>query len=434
MSDFKIPAEYVNKISRAKKEPKWMLNFRLKALETFNSMPMPKWGPKLDIDFAKINYFKPWKEAGVIDEKMREYFDKLGISKAEQKFLTGVEVQYDSSVVYAQVKKRFLKQGVIFTDTDTALQKYPQSFKKYFGKIVPYTDNKFAALNSAFWSGGSFIYVPKGVHVTMPIHAFFVIQSANIGQFERTLIIVEDGASVEYLEGCTVPLPVGDSLHAAVVEIYVGKGAKVKYSTFQNWRTNVYNLVTKRAKVEANGQMEWVDINIGSKITMKYPACILAGENSKGAIFSLSVAKHGQNQDTGTKMIHFAPNTHSVVITKAIGQEDGISEYRGLIFMSKEAKNSSSNVSCDALLLSSKAKAGTKPVNRIFNTSSKVYHEATVSQVDANKLYFLQSRGLSGFESLMMLVLGFTEDVKQHLPLEFALEFNKLMEIVLSDE
>ncbi len=430
---------YVRELSSLKNEPEWMLNLRLKALEYFNKLPMPSWGPQLNIDFSKVVYFKQWltqpaKKQEEIPEEMLEYFKQLKIPEAEQKFLAGVEVQYDSSVVYESYKKQFAKQGVMFMDTDSALKQYPQLFKKYFGKLVPFSDNKFAALNTAFWSGGSFVYVPRGVKVSMPIHAFFVMQTARIGQFERTLIIVEDNAELEYLEGCTAPLAFDFSLHAAVVEIFVGKNAKVKYATFQNWSKNVYNLVTKRAIVDKNGNMQWVDVNVGSKVTMKYPACVLKGDNSKGSIFSLSIASKDQNQDTGTKMIHIGKNTRSLVVTKAIGKQNGISEYRGLVDISKGATNSFSSVSCDALLLYKDAKAGTKPVNKVRNTSSRVYHEATVSQLDDSKLYMLQARGLSPFYARMAVVGGFVDSIVKQLPLEFAAEFNTLLEFVLKDE
>ncbi len=433
-------AAIVNRISDYKGEPEWMRRLRLKALEAFLAKPLPKWGPSLsEIDFSAINYFSPltktpkkrWED---VPENIKAFFVKLGIPEAEQKFLAGVELQYESSVVYGSLKKRLAEQGVIFMDTDSALKEHEELFKEYFGKLVPYTDNKFAALNTAFWSGGSFIYVPPGVKVSMPMHAFFRMESPYMGQFERTLIIIDEGAEAEYLEGCTAPMQITYSLHAAVVEVYVKKGAKFKYSTMQNWSHNVYNLVTKRAKVEQGAKMQWVDVNVGSKVTMKYPSCILAGPYASGAIFSLSVADKGQDQDTGTKMIHLAPNTRSLVVTKAIGKRGGVNEYRGLIDIGTKAKNSVSNVSCDALLLDNESYAGTKPVNRVRNMQSKIYHEASISQLDDLKTYFLQARGLSPFEAKMAVVSGFVEEVARRLPLEFALEFDKLLEFLFSDE
>lgn len=434
-----LTADLVKRISQYKKEPSWMLDIRLKAYEHFIKTKMPTWGPPLKINFDNISYFnprvrKPRKTWEQVPQDLREYFEKIGIPEAERKFLAGVELQFDSSVVYGSIRKKLESNGVIFVDTDTAVQKYPELVKKYFGKLVPYTDNKFAALNTAVWSGGSFIYVPEGVKVHMPLHAFFRMSTAQIGQFERTLIIVDKNAEVEYLEGCTAPLNFTYSLHAAVVEIFVSPGAKVKYSTMQNWSADIYNLVTKRARVEKDARMEWVDVNVGSTITMKYPACLLVGENAVGAIFSLAVAKKGQNQDTGTKMFHLAPNTRSIVVTKAIGKPYGINEYRGLINISKNATNSVSNVSCDALLLDETSKAGTKPVNIIQNSSSKIYHEATISQLDNNKLFFLQSRGLTAFDAQMAVVGGFVDKIVKELPLEFSAEFDKLLETLLEDD
>ena len=433
-----LTPQLIKKISAYKNEPKWMLELRLKALEHFKKRPMPKWGPKLDIDFDQIVWFKPvvrrpkytWDQ---VPKELKAYFEKIGIPQAEREFLAGVKLQYDSSVIYGSLKKYLKQQGVIFLDTDTALKKYPHFFKEYFGKLVPFTDNKFAALNTAVWSGGSFIYVPPGVKLTTPLHAFFRISKYGTGQFERTLIIVDKDAELEYIEGCTAPLEKSYSLHAAVVEIFVKEGAKMKYSTLQNWSKNVYNLVTKRAKVEKNASMMWVDVNAGSKVTMKYPSCILSGEGAKGSIYGLSIADTGQFQDTGTKMVHLAPNTKSVVVSKAIGKNSGVNNYRGLIHIAKQAKNSSSDITCDALLLSPQSKAGTIPVNRVYNTTSRVNHEASISTLDQKKLFYLYSRGFDYVKAKNAVVSGFVESIKVNLPLEFAREFNAFLETNLAE-
>ncbi len=415
-----------------------MLELRLKAFEHFKKRPMPTWGPPLDIDFNEIIWFKPvtrqplrtWDQ---VPKELKEYFEKIGIPQAEREFLAGVKLQYDSSVIYGSLKEQLESQGVIFLDTDTGLKEHEDLFKQYFGKLVPYTDNKFAALNTAVWSGGSFIYVPPGVKVSLPLHAFFRISKYGTGQFERTLIIADEGSEVEYIEGCTAPLEKNYSLHAAVVEIFVKKGAKVKYSTLQNWSHNVYNLVTKRAQVEENAKMIWVDVNAGSKVTMKYPSCILKGKNATGAIYSLAIADTNQFQDTGTKMIHLAPKTKSIVITKAISKNEGINNYRGLIHISKDAQHSVSNVTCDALMFGEKCKAGTIPVNRVYNTTSKIYHEASISKVDSKRLFFLQSRGFTPFKAKNIIVSGFITDIIANLPLEFAKEFNVFLETQLKN-
>jgi len=429
----------IYKISQYKDEPKWMLELRLKAFEHFKKRKMPDWGPKLDIDFDQINWFnpgvkKPSKQWSQVSDKLKEYFEKIKIPEAEQKFLAGVEVQVDSSALYTSVQKILIEQGVIFLDTDTALKKYPDIFKEYFGKLISYTDNKFAALNTAVWSGGSFIYVPKGVKVKMPLHAFFRIQTISMGQFERTLIIVEEGASLEYIEGCTAILHKEESLHSAVVEVFVKQGGFVKYSTLQNWSKNVYNLVTKRAKVLKDATMMWVDINAGSKVTMKYPSCVLEGKNAKGVIYGLSIAGAGQFQDTGTKMIHLADNTKSLVVSKAIGKQNGVNNYRGLIYVSKNANNVVSDISCDALLLSNKAVAGTIPVNKINNQSAKITHEASISKLDEKALFYLKSRGFDGFLAKNLVVSGFVEEIVTNLPLEFAREFDAFIEFQLKQE
>ncbi len=434
----KLTKEIIYKISRYKNEPEWMLKRRLEAYEHFMERKMPDWGPPLDIDFDEINWFKPvvsrprrsWEQ---VPKEIKEYFERIGIPKAEQEFLAGVKVQFDSSVVYGSLKELLESQGVIFLDTDTALKEHEELFYEYFGKLVPYTDNKFAALNTAVWSGGSFIYVPKGVKVSMPLHAFFRISRYGTGQFERTLIIADEGSEVEYIEGCTAPLEKLYSLHAAVVEIFVKRGASVKYSTLQNWSKNVYNLVTKRALVEEDAQMVWVDINAGSKVTMKYPSCILKGDRAKGAIYSLSIADSGQFQDTGTKMIHVGKHTKSVVITKAIGKKDGINNYRGLIEITPNAEHAVSNVSCDALLFGDCSKAGTIPVNRIKNKTARIYHEASISRVDDTKLFYLQSRGFDPLKAKSMVVSGFVTDIVTRLPIEFAREFDAFLEMQLKE-
>jgi Fe-S cluster assembly protein SufB len=432
-----LTEKVINYISKEKKDPEYIREIRKNALKVFNRLHMPDFGPPLnDIDFNDINYYKraiddiktSWDD---IPSDIKDTYDKLGIIKAEQdRLVSGVAAQYESEVIYHQIQDSLKKQGVIFLDTDTAYKKYPEIFKKYFGKIVPMNDNKFAALNSAVFSGGSFIYVPKNVIVEIPLQAYFRINSEKMGQFERTLIIVDDGAKLHYVEGCTAPIYSTNLLHAAVVEIYVGENAKMRYSTIQNWSTNVYNLVTKRAKVQKNGVMEWVDGNIGSKVSMKYPACILDGEGAKGEVLSLSVADKNQNQDTGTRIIHNASNTKSVVTAKSISKNGGITNYRGLIRVNKGVKNASSTVQCDSLLLDDISVAASIPTIDCKNYKNiKLSHEASVSKIDVNKLFYLMSRGISEEQASSMLVRGFIDNISKELPMEYAVELNRLVQL-----
>ncbi len=408
-----LDEEVIKKISAHKDEPGWMLDFRLKAYRIFKNKIMPSWGANLSgIDFDQISYYivpledkaSDWDQ---IPDEIKRTYQKLGIPEAEQKFLAGVTAQYESQVVYEKLKAELEDLGVIFMDTDSALKKYPELFREYFATVVPPGDNKFAALNSAVWSGGSFIYVPKGVRVERPLQAYFLISAAQVGQFERTLIIADEGSFVHYVEGCTAPVYHKSSLHAAVVEVVVKKGARVRYTTVQNWSKNVYNLTTKRARVEEKAVMEWVDGNIGSKVTMKYPACLLVGEGAHGEVLSLAMAGEGQHQDTGAKMIHLAPNTTSRIISKSISKDGGRCSYRGLVYVTGKAKNAQVYVSCDALIMDSDSRSDTYPVMRINNKEVNVQHEATVEKIDREKLFYLQSRGLDQTEAEGLLVSGF---------------------------
>ena len=430
-----LSEEVVREISKVKNEPEWMLEFRLNALKEFNRRPLPSWGPDLThIDFDEYTYYiKPsdktksdWEE---VPETIKNTFDKLGIPEAEKDFLAGVSTQYESEVVYHNMLKEVEEKGVIFLGTDQALQEYPELFKKYFSKIVPYTDNKFAALNSAVWSGGSFIYVPKGVKLDKPLQSYFRINSERMGQFERTLIIVDEGADVHYVEGCTAPVYSKDSLHAAVVEIYVHSNAKCRYSTVQNWSNNIINLVTKRAKVESYGVMEWIDGNIGSMLNMKYPACVLAGEYAKGMCISVAVASKGQIQDAGAKMIHLAPNTSSTIISKSVARNGGEVNYRGLVSHSKKAKYSQSKVECDTLILDKISRSDTLPTNIGSNNTSTIEHEATVSKISEEELFYLMSRGLTEEQASEMIIMGFIEPFTRELPMEYAVELNQLLKL-----
>ncbi len=425
----------VRQISEMKKEPEWMLEFRLKALKHFVQRPMPTWGAdisKLDLENI-IYYVKPSEMEGRswddVPENIKNTFDKLGIPEAEQKFLAGVGAQYESEMVYHSIQEHLEKQGVIFLSIEEGLRQHPDLFKEYFGTVIPIEDNKFSALNSAVWSGGSFVYVPKGVKVDLPLQAYFRLNVANIGQFERSLIIADEGSQVHYVEGCTAPSYTTDSFHSGVIEIVVKKGARVRYSTIQNWSTNVYNLVTQRAKVEAHGTMEWVDCNLGSKVTMKYPSCYLMGEGAHGEILSVAFASDGQHQDAGGKIIHFAPNTSSNVISKSISKGSGRSSYRGLLKVHKGAVNSRSNVVCDALLLSPKSRSDTYPYIEIDEEDVSIGHEASVSKVGEEQLFYLMSRGLSEEEATTMVVSGFIEPLVKELPMEYAVEMNRLIQL-----
>jgi len=430
-----LTEEIVRKISSMKNEPEWMLEFRLKSLETFFEKENPSWGPDLsEINFDDITYFirstdkseSSWDD---VPGEIKDTFDKLGIPEAEQKFLAGVSTQFESEVVYHSTIKELEDQGVIFTDTDTALREYPELFKEYFGKVVPYTDNKYAALNSAVWSGGSFIYVPKGVKVEKPLQSYFRINSELMGQFERTLIIVDEGASVNYVEGCTAPIYTKSSLHAAIVEIYVKKGGYVRYSTVQNWANNIINLVTKRSLVEEDGHMEWIDGNIGSKINMKYPACILKGDRAKGTTISIAFAGKGMNQDTGAKMIHLGKDTTSKIISKSISAKGGRVNYRGMIKHTKNATGAKSNVECDTIIIDDQSYSDTLPYNIVQNNQAQVQHEATVSKVSEEQLFYLMSRGLTEEQATEMIIMGFIEPFAKELPMEYAVELNQLIKL-----
>ncbi|MCV7030880.1 Fe-S cluster assembly protein SufB [Mycobacterium sherrisii] len=426
----------VRDISAKKNEPDWMLQARLKALRTFEKKPMPNWGSNLEgIDFDNIKYFvrstekqaASWED---LPEDIRNTYDKLGIPEAEkQRLVAGVAAQYESEVVYHQIREDLESQGVIFLDTDSGLREHPDIFKQYFGSVIPAGDNKFSALNTAVWSGGSFIYVPPGVHVDIPLQAYFRINTENMGQFERTLIIVDEGAYVHYVEGCTAPIYKSDSLHSAVVEIIVKPGGRCRYTTIQNWSNNVYNLVTKRARAEAGATMEWVDGNIGSKVTMKYPAVWMTGEYAKGEVLSVAFAGEGQHQDTGAKMLHLAPNTSSNIVSKSVARGGGRASYRGLVQVNKGAHGSRSSVKCDALLVDTVSRSDTYPYVDIREDDVTMGHEATVSKVSENQLFYLMSRGLTEDEAMAMVVRGFVEPIAKELPMEYALELNRLIEL-----
>ncbi|MFS0727266.1 Fe-S cluster assembly protein SufB [Paenibacillus sp. 1P07SE] len=428
-----LTPEIVRTISEIKGEPEWMLDFRLKSLEQFYKMPTPKWGGNLDeLNYDEIQYYvrpsekqgKTWEE---VPSEIKETFDKLGIPEAEQKFLAGVSAQYESEVVYHSMQEDLEKQGVIFTDTDTALREHPEIFRKFFGTVIPPTDNKFAALNSAVWSGGSFIYVPPGVKCEVPLQAYFRINSENMGQFERTLIIADEGSSVHYVEGCTAPVYSTNSLHSAVVEILCLKNSSVRYTTIQNWAPNIYNLVTKRAVAEENATMDWVDGNIGSKLTMKYPAVVLKGRGAKGMVLSIAVAGKGQHQDAGAKMTHLAPDTTSTIVSKSISKHGGKVTYRGLTSFGRNSEGSKANVKCDTLILDNESTSDTIPYNEILNDNITLEHEATVSKVSEDQLFYLMSRGLSEDEATQMIVMGFIEPFTKELPMEYAVEMNRLI-------
>ncbi len=429
-----LDAEIVHMISDMKNEPQWMRDFRLKSLEIFNSKPMPKWGGDVSLDFNDIYYYikpsdkqgKTWEE---VPEDIKRTFDKLGIPEAERKFLSGVKAQYESEVVYGSLREDLAKQGVLFTDTDSAVREYPDLVREYFAKIIPPTDNKFAALNSAVWSGGSFIYVPKGVKIEFPLQAYFRINAENMGQFERTLIIVDEGAQIHYVEGCTAPMYSTESLHSAVVEIMVKKHARCRYTTIQNWANNIYNLVTKRAMAYENATMEWIDGNLGSRLTMKYPAVYMMEPGARGEILSIAFSSAGQHQDAGAKVVHCAPNTSSRIISKSISKNGGRSSYRGLVRVEKNAPKSKSTVVCDALILDSKSRSDAYPYIEIENQDVSVGHEASVSRIGEEQLFYLQSRGLSEPEASTMIVNGFIEPLVKELPMEYAVEMNRLIEL-----
>src|SRR3989338_1619697 len=429
-----LSREVVEQISRIKDEPQWMLDFRLKAFDIFMKKPMPSWGADLSkIIFENITYYvsasgkkKTWEE---LPEGVKNTFDRLGIPEAEKKFLAGVEAQFDSEVVYSKVREDLEKLGVVFCSTDEALKKHPELFRKFFGTVIHSEDNKFSALNSAFWSGGSFVYVPKGVDVPIPLQAYFRINTKELGQFERTLIIADEGSKVHYIEGCTAQSYSTDSLHAAVVEVIAMPGAHVRYTTLQNWSNNVYNLVTKRAFAHKNAIVEWLDANIGSKITMKFPSVYLLGENAKADMMSIAFAGKAQIQDTGAKAVHMAPNTTSSIISKSISKDGGCTTYRGLVRVDKGCTNVKSNVRCDALLMDEKSTSNTVPYMEINEKKVSIGHEASVGKIGEEQLFYLMSRGLSEQEATGLIVRGFFECFTKQLPLEYAVEFNRLIEM-----
>ncbi len=430
-----LSEEVVREISRIKGEPEWMTEFRVRSYHIFESMPMQKWGPDLsEIDFQDFTYYKKatsdteksWDD---VPEEIKNTFERLGIPEAERKFLAGVTTQYESEAVYHNMLEEVQSKGVIFLDIDSALKEYPDLFRQYFATIVPPSDNKLAALNSAVWSGGSFIYVPPGVKLDKPLQSYFRINSESMGQFERSIIIVDKGAEVHYVEGCTAPQYSRDSMHAAVVEVFVGEGAKARYSSVQNWSGNILNLVTKRAKVEAHGTMEWIDGNIGSRISMKYPACILAGEYARGMCISVGVGSKGQFQDTGAKMIHLAPHTSSSIVSKSVSRNGGVTNFRDWIRMAPGASDSRAKIECDTLILDNLSRSDTIPLNINTNNSSTIEHEAKVSKISEEELFYLMSRGLSEAQATEMIVMGFLEPFTRELPMEYAVELNQLLKI-----
>jgi Fe-S cluster assembly protein SufB len=435
-----LTREIVEKISSMKKEPEWMLKFRLRALDIFLKKPMPTWGNcdlLKSIDFDNIFYYirpserseKSWDD---VPEGIKQTFDRLGIPEAERKFLAGVTAQYESEVVYHSIREDLTAQGVIFLDMDSALREHPEIVKKYFATVIPAADNKFAALNSAVWSGGSFIWVPPGVRVEIPLQAYFRINAENMGQFERTLIIAEPGSFVHYIEGCTAPTYSTDSLHSAVVELIAMPGSHIRYTTIQNWSKNVYNLVTKRAVAHADSKVEWVDGNLGSKLTMKYPAIYLVGPRAHGEVLSIAFSGDGQHQDAGAKMVHAAPDTTSIIVSKSISKNGGRTSYRGLVKVYPEAKNSKSSVKCDALLLDDKSRSDTYPTMEVDEKEVTIEHEATVSKVGEEQLFYLMSRGLTQDEATAMIINGFFEPFTKELPLEYAVELNRLIQMEMS--
>ena len=434
-----LSKETVIEISKMKNEPQWMLDFRLRSFEIFMNKPMPTWGGDLSvIDFQNIYYYakasdKTEKNWDDVPDNVKKTFDKLGIPEAEKKFLAGVGAQYESEVVYHSLREDLAKQGVLFLDTDQALIDHPEMFKKYFGKIIPPEDNKFAALNSAVWSGGSFIYVPPGVHIDMPLQAYFRINAENIGQFERTLIIVDEGAEVHYIEGCTARVYSSESLHSAVVELVAHKDAKLRYTTIQNWSSDVYNLVTKRAYAYEGATVEWIDGNIGSKLTMKYPGVYLMGERAYGETLSIAFAGKGQHQDTGAKMVHLAPNTTSKVTSKSVSRLDGRSTYRGMLNVAKGATGVKSTVRCDALLMDDTSKTDTYPYMVIDQEDATITHEATVGKIGDEQIFYLMSRGFSEEDALSLIVNGFMEPFTKELPMEYAVELNRLIKLEMDD-
>ena len=428
----KFNLQKVKEISKIKNEPKWMTDFRINAFKKFEELSNPKFGPELKINFNEITYYKKiqdkvsndWNEVQV---DAKNTFEELGLPKAEKEYLGGLGAQYESEVIYHNMLQELIDKNVIFCDTDTALKEHPELFKKYFNNLVKYDENKYTALNGAVWSGGTFIYIPKNTKLDRPLQSYFRINTKNMGQFERTIIIVDDNSEVHYMEGCTAPTYTTSSLHAAVVEIYVGKNSKCRYTTIQNWANNIYNLVTKRAIVEENGLMEWIDGNIGSKVNMKYPACILNGKYAEGRCISVAVATENQEQDTGAKMIHLAPHTKSSIISKSISSKGGNSTYRGTVNITKDAEYSKSSIKCDTIILDEYSKSDTIPKNKLGNKTSTIEHEATVSKISHENLFYLMSRGIDEEKAKELLIMGFIDKFKEELPMEYAVELNVLL-------
>jgi len=426
-----IDKDKIEQISNYKKEDDWIKEYRLKSYDVFKKISMPSYGPNYDVDFDNIIYYKN-DDSGIktdwnnINKDIKEEFEQLGVIKGEEN-VDGIGVQYESEVIYHNMLEEVKEKEVIFTSIEEAMKKYPELVKRYFGKIVKNDDNKFAALNSSVFSGGSFIYIPPNTKLDRPLHSYFRISSKGMGQFERTLIIVDDNSEVHYVEGCTAPTYTESSLHAAVVEIYVGKNSKCRYSTIQNWATNVLNLVTKRALVDESGTMEWIDGNIGSNVTMKYPACILKGDNSTGTCITISVASENQQQDSGARMIHLGKNTKSKIISKSIAKYGGNATYRGAVKIKKSAENSEAFIKCDTLILDSESKSDTFPTNEVCNTNSTIIHEATVSKISEDNIFYLMSRGISREKAMELIMLGFIEKFREELPLEYAVELNQLL-------
>ena len=430
--EYGLSLEKVKEISKIKQEPEWMMEFRINSFNTFIKMNNPSFGPRITLDLENINYYKrisdnisdDWNN---VPSLARTTFEEIGLPDAEKKYLAGLGAQYESEAIYHNMIQELVDKNIIFCDTDTALKKYPEIFKKYFNNLVKYNENKYTALNGAVWSGGTFIYVPPHTKIDRPLQSYFRINSKNMGQFERTIIIVDDDSSLHYMEGCTAKTYITDSLHAAVVEIYVGKNAKCRYTTIQNWANNVYNLVTKRAIVDDEGLMEWIDGNIGSSINMKYPSCILKGNKAKGNCISIAFASNKQIQDTGAKMIHLGPNTISNIISKSIAANGGNATYRGCVHITKDAVNSKSTIKCDTIILDEKSKSDTIPKNIVENKSSILNHEATVSRISKEKLFYLMSRGLTEEKAKELIIMGFIDKFKEELPMEYAVELNNLL-------
>ena len=434
----KLTSEVIENISRIKREPKFMLDFRLKALESFNNCDNPNFGPKLDINYDKITYYKErkgditsnWND---VDKDIYNEFDNLGLIKAEKNYLDGIGAQYDSEVIYHNMIKELEAKNVIFLDTDTALKRYPELFMKYFNTLVKYDENKFTALNGAVWSGGTFIYIPPNTKLDRPLQSYFRINTKNMGQFERTLIIVDDNSELHYIEGCTAPTYSEDSLHAAVVEIFVGNNARCRYTTIQNWSSDVYNLVTKRAIVSKGGLMEWIDGNIGAKVNMKYPCCVLNGEYARGVCISVATATREQIQDAGAKMIHLAPYTKSTIVSKSICSFGGNATYRGLVKITDKAHHSVANVKCDTIILDNISKSDTIPTNILNNNTSLLEHEATISKIGEDQMFYLMTRGIGEDKAKELIVMGFVNAFREELPMEYAVELNQLIKLEMNN-